>query len=198
MPPEPLWRTSPSTPLCARTPPTRQPERPLLEHRNKKSQKGGGEGLWSWGRGHPESGEPSKAHLGSDLHVGGSRYLQLRSFYLRFVFFINSVRTRCVVKGKAQKSPLFWRFSGVFDFSGSPDLRNSTRKPLNLVKSRIFTNTPCKPTSLYNAPSMHTVDFTHGGRAVSRKDQIQFLDRGEPVRKEEQTKFSTVSKKIQP
>ena len=27
---------------------------------------------------------------------------------------INSVQTRCIVKGEAQKSPLFWRFSGVF------------------------------------------------------------------------------------
>ena len=29
---------------------------------------------------------------------------------------INSVQTRCIVKGEAQKSPLFWRFSGAFDF----------------------------------------------------------------------------------
>ena len=28
--------------------------------------------------------------------------------------FINSVQTRCIVKGEAQKSPLFWRFSGGF------------------------------------------------------------------------------------
>ena len=28
----------------------------------------------------------------------------------------NSVQTRCIVKGEAQKSPLFWRFSGVFGF----------------------------------------------------------------------------------
>ena len=27
---------------------------------------------------------------------------------------INSVQTRCIVKGEAQKSPLFWRFSGGF------------------------------------------------------------------------------------
>ena len=26
----------------------------------------------------------------------------------------NSVQTRCIVKGEAQKSPLFWRFSGGF------------------------------------------------------------------------------------
>ena len=27
---------------------------------------------------------------------------------------INSVRSRCIVKGEAQKNPLFWRFSGLF------------------------------------------------------------------------------------
>ena len=27
---------------------------------------------------------------------------------------LNSVQTRCIVKGEAQKSPLFWRFSGGF------------------------------------------------------------------------------------
>ena len=29
---------------------------------------------------------------------------------------LNSVQIRCIVKGEAQESPLFWRFSGVFDF----------------------------------------------------------------------------------
>ena len=37
-------------------------------------------------------------------------------------------------------------------------LRLFGRKPLNLIKSPIFTNAPCKTTCLYNAPSMHTVD----------------------------------------
>ena len=37
-----------------------------------------------------------------------SRKLTLTYFY--------SVQTRCIVKGEAQKNPLFWRFSGVFDF----------------------------------------------------------------------------------
>ena len=70
-----------------------------------------------------------------------------------------SVQTRCIVKGEAQKNPLFWRFSGGFWFSQDRLLsRNSTRKPLNLIKSPIFTNTPCKPARLYNAPSMHSVD----------------------------------------
>ena len=68
--------------------------------------------------------------------------------------FINSVQTRCIVKGEAQKSPLFWRVSGGFH------CLSSTRKPLNLIKSLIFTNTPCKSTCLDNAPSMQTVDFT--------------------------------------
>ena len=52
---------------------------------------------------------------------------------------VKSVQTRCIVKGETQKSPLFWRFSGGLGFS--QDLmftRNSTRKPLNLIKSLIF------------------------------------------------------------
>ena len=72
----------------------------------------------------------------------------------------NSVQTRCIVKGEAQKSLLFWRFSGGFWFSQDRLFsRNSTGKPLNLIKSPIFTNAPCKTTCLYNAPSMHTVDL---------------------------------------
>ena len=27
---------------------------------------------------------------------------------------LSSVQTRCIVKGEAQKNPLFWRFSGGF------------------------------------------------------------------------------------
>ena len=72
---------------------------------------------------------------------------------------VNSVQTRCIVKGEAQKSPLFWRFSGGFWFSQDRLFsRNSTRKALNLIKSLIFTNAPCKTACLYNAPSMHTLD----------------------------------------
>ena len=29
---------------------------------------------------------------------------------------ISGVQTRCIVKGEAQKSPLFWQFSVFFDF----------------------------------------------------------------------------------
>ena len=72
---------------------------------------------------------------------------------------INSVQTRCIVKGEAQKSPLFWRFSGGLWFSQERLFsRNSTRKPLNLIKSPFFLQTPCKSTCLYRAPSLHTVD----------------------------------------
>ena len=31
---------------------------------------------------------------------------------VRLVAIFNSLQTRCIVKGEAQKSPLFWRFSG--------------------------------------------------------------------------------------
>ena len=52
---------------------------------------------------------------------------------------LNNVQIRCIVKGEAQKSPLFWRFSGGFWFSQDRLLcRNSKRKPLNLVKSPIL------------------------------------------------------------
>ena len=71
---------------------------------------------------------------------------------------INNVQTSCIVKGEAQKSPpaIFW---GLLIFSQEHLFsRNSTREPLNLIKSPIFTNTPCKSTCLYNAPSLHTVD----------------------------------------
>ena len=69
------------------------------------------------------------------------------------------MQTRCIVKGEAQKSPLFWRFSGGLWFSQDHLFsRNSTRKPLYLIKSPIFTNAPCKTACLYNAPSMHTLE----------------------------------------
>ena len=40
----------------------------------------------------------------------------VKTVFLENGVFANNVRTRCIVKGEAQKSPLFWRFSGVFDF----------------------------------------------------------------------------------
>ena len=69
------------------------------------------------------------------------------------------MQTRCTVKGEAQKSPLYWQFSGGFWFSEERLFsKNSRRKPLNLINSPIFTNTPCKSSFLYNAPSVHTVE----------------------------------------
>ena len=80
------------------------------------------------------------------------------------------MQTRCIVKGEAQKSPLFWRFSGGFWFSQDRLFsRNSTRKPLNLIESSIFTNAPCKTTCLYNAPSMHTVHISCLKQEFARK-----------------------------
>ena len=59
---------------------------------------------------------------------------------------INSVQTRCIVKGEAQKSPLFWRFSGGFWFSQDRLFsRNSTSKPFNLIKSRFLQTPLVKP-----------------------------------------------------
>ena len=73
---------------------------------------------------------------------------------------INSVQTRCVVKRRgSEKSTFLAIFWGVFDFLRVVcSLGIPQEKPLNLIKSPIFTNTPCKSTCLYNAPSMHTVD----------------------------------------
>ena len=40
----------------------------------------------------------------------------LENYRLKATRFFNSVQTRCIVKGEAQKNPLFWRFSVGFDF----------------------------------------------------------------------------------
>ena len=54
--------------------------------------------------------------------------------------FLNSVQTRCIVKGEVQKSPLFWRFSGVFWRPEQCLLsKNFTRNPLNWKKINIQT-----------------------------------------------------------
>ena len=82
---------------------------------------------------------------------------EICNFLWRFNF--NGVQTRCIVKGEAQKSPLFWKFSGGVWFSQERLFsKSSTKKPLNLIKSPIFTNTPCKFNCLCNAPSLHIVD----------------------------------------
>ena len=90
--------------------------------------------------------------------------------------YLTSVQTGCIVKGEAQKSPLFWRFSGGLWFSQDRLFsRNSTRRPLNLVKSSRFLQTPLvKSTCLYNAPSMHTVEsflILNGATKLEEKSQ---------------------------
>ena len=52
----------------------------------------------------------------------------------------------CIVKGEGQESPLSSQFSWGSGFS----------------QERLFSrNIPCKPTCLYNAPSLHAVEPTH-------------------------------------
>ena len=61
-------------------------------------------------------------------------------------FMSSSVQTRCIVKGEAQKNPIFWsliQFSGVFwgflIFSGALFSRNSTTGSFKFsTKSLIF------------------------------------------------------------
>ena len=56
------------------------------------------------------------------------------------------MQTRCIVKGEAQKSPLFWRFSGGLWFSQDRlFFRNSTRKPLNLINPRFLQTSLVNP-----------------------------------------------------
>ena len=73
------------------------------------------------------------------------------------------------MKGEAQKSSLIWRF--VFDFLRSAcSIGFQLENPLNLIKSPIFTNTPCKFTCLYHAPSLHTVDV---GNSREAQDYVE-------------------------
>ena len=77
-----------------------------------------------------------------------------------FVASLNNIQTRCIVKGEAQKNPLFWRFSWGFWFflriACSLGIPQENLLKFNQISD--FTNTPCKSTCLYNAPSMHNVD----------------------------------------
>ena len=69
-----------------------------------------------------------------DMNDSRSHLQSANRMSAHFALF-DSVQTRCIVKGEAQKSPLFWRFSGGFWFSQD---RNSTRKPLNLIENPRF------------------------------------------------------------
>ena len=62
----------------------------------------------------------------------------------------------------SEKSTFLVIFWGLWFSQDRLFSRNSRRKPLNLIKFPIFTNTPCKSTCLCNAPSMHTVDKISG------------------------------------
>ena len=88
---------------------------------------------------------------------------------------------RCIVKGEAQKSPRFWRFSGGLWFSQERLFsRNSTRKPLNWMKAPIFANTLGKSTCLYNATGLHIV--YHFSTPNLRVCRFYFLSLGQKER----------------
>ena len=54
------------------------------------------------------------SELGSDVDM--SDYEKMIIFSNRIDTWTNSVQNRCIVKGEAQKSPLFWPFSGNLGF----------------------------------------------------------------------------------
>ena len=55
---------------------------------------------------------------------------------------INSMQSRCIVKGEAQKSPLFWQFWGGFGFSGVLVLWESRLKTFKFIKITDFDKRP--------------------------------------------------------
>ena len=65
---------------------------------------------------------------------------------------IDSAQTGYIVKGEAQKSPLFWRFALV--------LQEFQYNTLKFNKPPIYTNTPSKSTCLYISSSLRTADAT--------------------------------------
>ena len=73
---------------------------------------------------------------------------------------------------------------------------NSTRKPLNLIKSRIFTNTPCKSTCLFNAPSMHTVEKIEHNFFFSNFSGTAGISRQNPGISRQKSLVSLVSRDI--
>ena len=97
----------------------------------------------------------NKTKLGKSFQsVSVSVILYLQNNYV----LVNSVQTRCIVKARLRKVHFSGDFPRVFDFLRiACSLGITQEKPLNLIKSPIFTNAPCKSSFLYNAPSMHTV-----------------------------------------
>ena len=79
---------------------------------------------------------------------------------LGFTSLINSVRTGCIAKGKAQEIPLSWRFLGSFDFLRCAcSLRIPLQEPLNWTNSPMFTNTPCRSTPLERDSANVFIEF---------------------------------------
>ena len=72
--------------------------------------------IWAPPRGHATKRFSEGFIEGSSTGSASQRVLRRRLIRGFGRIRINSVQTRCIVKGEAQKSPLFWRFSGVFDF----------------------------------------------------------------------------------
>ena len=50
--------------------------------------------------------------LAPSAEITPKTHTKIRTSFATF----NSVQTRCIVKGEAQKSPLCWQFLGAFDF----------------------------------------------------------------------------------
>ena len=80
---------------------------------------------------------------------------------------INSVLTRCIVKPRLRKVHFSGDFLGVFDFLRiACSLGIPQENPLNLIKSPIFANAPCKTTCLY---SLHLVCTLLESKTVLRE-----------------------------
>ena len=82
--------------------------------------------------------------------------------------FVNSVQTRCIVKARLRKVHFSGDFLGVFDFLRIACSLGIPQETFKFSKIPFFPNAPCKTTCLYNAPSMHTVDF---GICETKMDQ---------------------------
>ena len=75
--------------------------------------------------------------------------------YTKYFEIISTVCKPGACKRRGAKNSTFLViFCGFLIFSGELHW-----KTLKLTKSPIFTNTPCKSTCLYNAPSLHIVDI---------------------------------------
>ena len=69
----------------------------------------------------------------------------------------------------SEKSTFLAIFWGLWFSEERLFCKNSTRKPLHVISSPIFTNTPCESSFLCNAPSVHTVDLNSGSCSKEKK-----------------------------